>query len=217
MPKAVIFDMDGVLVDSMPTHWQAWREAFATYGIDIKYEDFAKTPGMTFRPVALLLGAGVLPEAEIINLGARQREIAERLLAESYPAIPGAGELIRSLDLAGWRMAIATSGPLTNIQLLLKNLPEAGRINTFVTLEDVKHGKPDPEVFLKAAERLGVAPRDAVVIEDSKAGLEAAKRGGFTAVALTSTFPMEELAPLADLVVDSLHKLSPEVIGLLFA
>ena len=217
MPKAVIFDMDGVLVDSMPIHWQAWREAFEAYAIDIKYEDFIKTPGLTCEATALLLGADVLPEAEIPNLGDRQREAAKRMLAEKYPPIPGAEDLIRRLDLAGWRMAIATSGPLANIQLLLRNLPEARRITAFITSEDVQRGKPDPEVFLKAAERLGVMPREAVVIEDSKVGLEAARRGGFTAVALASTFSPEELESLAGLVVGSLHELSPDVLVKLFA
>lgn len=217
MPHAVIFDMDGVLVDSMHIHWLAWREAFRAYGIEITREAFEKTPGMTARPVIRLLGNREFTNAEMDDLTTKQRETAEDLLQKEYTVINGAPELIKSLDEAGWPMAIATSGPLVNLNMALAKVPEARRIKTFVTLEDVTHGKPDPEVFLKAAERLGVPVAECVVIEDSKAGLEAAKRGGFKAVALTSTFPSEVLAPLADVVVDSLCKLSPKMLELLFA
>ncbi len=217
MPRAVIFDMDGVLVDSMHIHWLAWQHAFKAYNITITRENFAKTPGMTFRPVVSLLGGDNFTEAEMEDIGNRQRDEAERLLKENYPVLPGAPELIKSLDLAGWQMAIATSGPLVNLRLAVEKIPEAKRIKSFITLEDVTHGKPDPEVFLKAAERLGVTPKESIVIEDSKVGLEAAKRGGFIAVALTTTFPSEELEPMADLVVDSLDKLSPKILDLLFS
>ena len=216
MPRAVIFDMDGVLVDSMHIHWLAWQHAFKSYNINITREKFAQTPGMTFRPVISLLGGDNFSEAEMEDIGNKQRDEAERLLLENYPVIPGVPELIKSLDLAGWRMAIATSGPLVNLRMAIDKIPEAKRIKTFITLEDVTHGKPDPEAFLKAADRLGVTPKGSVVIEDSKVGLEAAKRGGFIAVALTTTFPIEELEPMADLVVDSMHKLSPKILDLLF-
>ena len=216
MPKAVIFDMDGVLVDSMNIHWLAWREAFRAYNIEITHEEFAKTSGMTHGPTALHLGAKNFPESDIANLAAIQKDVALRLLAENYPAIPGASDLIRSLDLAGWRLAVATSGHPVNVELLRKNLPEANRFSVFVTCEDVTRSKPDPEVFLIAAERLGVTPADAVVIEDSIVGLEAAKRGGFIAVGLTTTFTREKLAPMADMVVDSLYNLPTEVICGLF-
>lgn len=217
MPRAVIFDMDGVLVDSMPIHWLAWRQAFEPFGIAITRENFEKTPGMTYRPVVNLLGGRDFSDAEVEELATSQRDIAEKLLAENYPVIPGAPELIKALDEAGWKMAIATSGPLVNLRLAMDKIPEAHRIAAAVTLEDVAYGKPDPEVFFKAADRLGVPVADCIVIEDSKAGLEAAQRGGFVSVALTTTFSGGELAPLADLVVDSLFKLSPPMLELLFA
>lgn len=216
MPRAVIFDMDGVLVDSMHVHWLAWKEAFAAFGIDIAPEDFAKTPGMTVEPVIRLLGGERFTRAQIDDIIEKQEKAFQRILSEDFPSIPGVSKLIKSLDEAGWRMSVGTSGPMANLRLVLDHIPEGYRIKTYVVCEDVVNGKPDPEVFLKAAERMGTKPAETVVIEDSFVGLQAAKKGGFLAVALTTTHPMEELKSMADLVVDSLEKLSPEVLELLF-
>lgn len=216
MAKAVIFDMDGVLVDSMHAHWLAWRETFADYGIDIKREDFDKTPGMTVEPVIKFLGGDEFSREQIQDLTVKQELAFQKIIAENFPAIPGVSELIKSLDEAGWKMAVGTSGPRANLKLILSRIPESERIKAHVVHGDYTHGKPDPEVFLTAAQRLGVTPGEAVVVEDSLVGLEAAKRGGFLSVALTTTHPGEQLEPFADLVVDSLTKVTPKVLDLLF-
>jgi haloacid dehalogenase superfamily, subfamily IA, variant 3 with third motif having DD or ED len=216
MAKAVIFDMDGVLVDSMHAHWLAWQEAFATYSIDIKREDFDKTPGMTVEPVIKLLGGDNFTREQIEDLTVKQELAFQKIIAQNFPAIPGVSELIKSLDEDGWKMAVGTSGPKANLELILGNIPESERIQAHVVHGEYTHGKPDPEVFLTAAQRLGVTPGEAVVVEDSLVGLEAAKRGGFLSVALTTTHPEEQLEPLADLVVDSLTKVTPKVLDLLF-
>ncbi len=216
MAKAVIFDMDGVLVDSMHAHWLAWREAFGNYGIDIKREDFDKTPGMTVEPVIRLLGGEDFSPEQIAEITIKQELAFQKIIAENFPSVPGVSELIKSLDEAGWKMAVGTSGPMANLKLILSRIPESERISVHVVHGDYTHGKPDPEVFLTAAQRLGVNPGEAVVVEDSLVGLEAAKRGGFISVALTTTHSEDQLEPMADLVVDSLTKVTPKILDLLF-
>lgn len=208
--KAVLFDMDGVLVDSMESHWLAWKEALARRGVEISRDAFAKTPGLRVRPVLKLLSDREYGDAEIEAISRELDDFVQSSWRENFPAMPGADDLIRSLDEAGWKMAVGTSGPAENIRLVLERLKEGRRIAATVDAGDVSRGKPDPEVFLKAAEKLGVPPSRSVVIEDAVAGLEAARAGGFKAVALASTHPAEKLGPLAHLVVGSLGELTPE-------
>ncbi|MDR0362622.1 MAG: HAD family phosphatase [Planctomycetota bacterium] len=210
--KAVIFDMDGVLVDSMGVHWKAWQEVFARRGVTISPRDFEKTPGLCARPVLRMLAGRDYDEAETKAIVREQAEAAQRLLRDDFPKMPGIDELIRRLDEAGWKMAVGTSGPIETIRLVLDRLDEGHRLTTLVVAADVTRGKPHPEVFLKAAEKLGVSPARSVVVEDSVAGLEAARAGGFKSAAITSTFPADTLRPLADLLVESLRELSPAIL-----
>ena len=121
----------------------------------------------------------------------------------------GAGELLHTLHEAGFAMAIGSSGPAENIELARRCLSGCELIRATVNGMEVTHGKPDPEVFLTAARKLGVAPARCVVVEDAPAGLEAARRAGMAAVAITGTAPRAKLALRAHLVVDSLRELTP--------
>ena len=120
----------------------------------------------------------------------------------------GASDLLRALRAAGFRLAIGSSGPAANVEVILRCLPSAELIEARVHGGEVEKGKPEPEVFLRAAEKLGVAPHRCAVVEDAPAGVQAAKRAGMAVVALTGTATREELAA-ADLVVDSLRELTP--------
>ncbi len=125
--------------------------------------------------------------------------------------MPGAVELIRRLGEFGLRLAIGSSGPPANVELVVDELRIRAYFGALVTGEDVSHGKPDPEVFLLAAERLSVRPAECVVIEDAPAGIEAAHRGGMAAVGLAVVHPAGKLTA-AELVVSSLRQLRPEQI-----
>ena len=127
----------------------------------------------------------------------------------------GAAELLDALKAAGFALAVGSSGPPENVAVVLGRLGREGLFDATVTGNEVRAGKPDPEVFLKAAEKLGVQPRRCAVIEDAVAGLEAARRARMVPIALMGTAPRETLAERAALVVDSLRGLSPEVIGAL--
>jgi len=211
---AVIFDMDGVIVDSAEAHLRSWRQLADEEGLSITAEQFAATFGRPSREIIRLLFGADRDEAEVRRLDERKEAIYRDLVRGQVPVVPGAVELIRGLYGRGVRLAIGSSGPAANVELVMGELGLGRYFHAVVTAEDVQRGKPDPQVFLVAADRLGVAPHACAVIEDAPAGIEAAHRGGMVAVALASMHPPERLAA-AELVVDSLTQLRPDqVIGL---
>ena len=213
---AVIFDMDGVLVDSYQAHFESWKRLYGEVGIDYTEAAFAADFGRTSRDIVRrTLGDG-LTDQRVSELDARKEAFYRDILRESFPAMEGASELIEALAEDGFRLAIGSSGPPENVALVLEQLAGAGRIGATVTGADVTRGKPDPQVFLIAAERLGVPAVGCAVVEDAAHGITAAKRAGMTAIALTGTLRHDELAE-ADAVVDSLRQLSPERIRSLIA
>ena len=204
---AAIFDMDGVLVDSSQAHFLAWNELGARIGTPFTAELFAQTFGMHNQQI-FPLWLGEQPQARIDELS-QEKEALYRAVAErEMRGLEGAVELVRSLDEAGFALAVGSSGPHANVQLILELLGIRECFDALSTGDDVHHGKPHPEVFLKAAERLGLNPERCVVVEDAPQGVEAARRAGMRVVAVTSSRPASDLAD-ADQVVDSLLHLSP--------
>ncbi len=208
---AVIFDMDGVLVDSYRAHFESWRRMVRRHGQDMTESQFAATFGRTSRDIISRLYGGVVTTDEQARAWDNEKEDYYRqILAERFPEMDGAHDLIEALHAAGFVMAIGSSGPPGNVQVVRENLPGSRHINATITREDVTAGKPDPQVFLKAAEKLGVPPARCAVVEDAPAGVEAARRAGMAAIAITGTAPREELAARADLVIDSLRELTSD-------
>ncbi len=212
MSSAVIFDVDGVLVDSYRAHLASWRRLAAEHGLEITEAQFAETFGKTSRDIiARFWGGDGLDERGIRKLDERNEALYRRLVRDAFPAMDGARELIDALHDAGMPLAVGSSGPPENVDLALARLGRPERFGARVTGLDVTRGKPDPQVFLIAAERLQVEPRRCVVIEDAPDGVRAARRAGMAAVALVSTGRTREelLAVRPDLVVGSLRELSP--------
>ena len=131
--------------------------------------------------------------------------------------MPGADALLAALRADGARLAIGSSGPPENVAVVMEHLAGARLFHATVTGGEVRHGKPDPEVFLLAAQRIGLPASACAVVEDSLAGLEAARRAGAAAIALTGTADRLALQPRADLVVDALAELSPARVRQLIA
>lgn len=213
--RAVIFDMDGVLVDSYEAHFEAWKRLAGRLGQSISEAQFAAVFGRKNRDIIKTLWGDDVPEDEIEALGNWKEDQYREILRENFPAMDGAAELLDALKAAGFALAVGSSGPPENVAVVLDRLGREGLFDATVTGDEVRTGKPDPEVFLKAAEKLGVRPRCCAVVEDAVAGLEAARRAGMTPIALVGTAPRETLAERAALVADSLRDLSPEVIGAL--
>jgi beta-phosphoglucomutase len=205
---AVIFDLDGVLVDSYQAHFASWRQMYAELGLDYGEEAFAADFGRTSRDILRRTLGDKLTDEQIRDLDSRKEALFRDILRESFPPMDGAVALIDSLAADGFRLAVGSSGPPENIALSLEKLGRAARFGAVVTGADVTRGKPDPQVFQLAAERLGVPAASFVVVEDAVHGIEAARRAGMKGVALTGTTTADKLGH-ADLVVDSLREITP--------
>lgn len=208
---AVIFDVDGVLIDSYEAHFQSWLQMFGEHGETFTEEQFRKTFGRTSHDIIAALHGGELSPDEIAVWDDRKEALYREIIRKDFPAVDGAGQLLDALHAAGFKLAVGSSGPPENIGLTLECLKRAPYFGAVVTRIDVTRGKPDPQVFQIAGERLGVPPDQCVVVEDAPAGIEAANRAGMASVALTGTATRAELSH-ARLVIDSLRELNPTIL-----
>jgi beta-phosphoglucomutase len=202
-PLAVIFDIDGVLVDSYAAHFASWRALAAEAGFpSVSEARFAATFGRTSREIiAELWPEERLTELRIAELDDRKEAIYRRALQQRFPAMQGAVELIQELDAAGFALAAGSSGPPANVELALDQLGQRQRFRAVVTGRDVQRGKPDPQVFQLCAQRLDASCRQCAVIEDAPAGIDAANAAGMLSIGLVSTgHAREELAAAAHVV-----------------
>jgi len=206
--RAVIFDMDGVLIDSSEAHFQSWRRLGEALGCEVTQAQFRRTFGRQNRDVMPELFGGAVQPGQYDELGERKERYYREIIRGGVPAMAGAAELVRACFEAGFRCAIGSSGHPENIALAVAGLGIESYVSAIVTGRDVTMGKPNPEVFLTAAARIEVEPNACAVIEDAPAGVEAALAAGMTAVAVTSEHPRERLSH-AHLIVDRLADLAP--------
>lgn len=208
---SVIFDMDGVLVDSNPAHLEAFQRIGGELGVPFTLEMLQRSVGMhNNRIFPMWLGDGLTPE-RIKELSDKKERIYREIAAPKLQPIPGSVGLVRSLHEAGVTLAVGSSGPRANVELAVRTLKVEKYFHAWVTGDDVQHGKPAPDIFLKASERLGRAPRDCVVIEDAPQGVQAALAAGMRVVAVTTSLPAEKLSA-AHHVIESLDELRPETL-----
>ncbi len=205
-PCAVLWDLDGTLIDSEEYHWFAWRDTMAAEGVALTHQQFLETFGMRNDAIVPQWIPGISSEASELIADAKER-LYRRLVREGGLApLPGAAEWTERLAADGWLQAIASSAPRENIDAVLAVIGLASVFQAVVSAEDVILGKPDPQVFLTAASRLGSAPARSIVVEDAAAGVEAARRAGMPSIGVRRKGP-----PLpADLAVASLADLPPD-------
>lgn len=188
--RAFIFDMDGTLVHNMPIHNQAFLDTLAEAGARLPADPLeflrsvsGKKTGDIFRD---LLGSD-LSDSEV----ARWTERKEALYRERYACcrepMPGLLDLLEKGSVLGISMAVASAAPPENVNFILDGIDLRRYFQAVVSGQDVRHGKPHPEIFLKSAQALGVAPADCLVFEDAMGGIEAAARAGMDAVLLTTS------------------------------
>jgi len=207
MIKAVIFDMDGVIVDSEPIHIEAEKQTLLKHGVKITTEELRTYTGTTaefefndlIRKYRLKTTAKTLfDEKEVIMF---------RLLEERTKPTKGVIDLIKILKQQGFKLGIATSGHRKLAHYYLNRLGIESLFDTVVCAEDITRSKPDPEIFLKAAQKLGIEPAKCVVIEDAKLGTAAAIKAGMKCIGYRNPNSGNQDLSKADWIVTDFTKL----------
>ena len=206
-PQAVIFDLDGVLIDTGQFHKQSWFDLAEREGWTMTDEFFYQTFGMQNYQIIPQLSQQLLSDEKIRQLSEWKEQRYRELIAGKLTLLDGAEQLIKNLKQNDFRLAIGSSTPRVNLDFMLECIPVAHYFDALITDEDVQNGKPAPDTFLAAAQKLNLPPAACVVVEDAIPGLQAAKAAQMAVIAITSTRQRSELS-LADKIVDSLTELA---------
>jgi HAD superfamily hydrolase (TIGR01509 family) len=213
---AAVFDMDNVLFPTEPMKFLAYREVFRErFGIAL--EDTRDRLGLSERSaMGLFLARAGIEDADITALITAKREAYYRILAaQEFRPYDGAGRLLEDLGRRGWKIGLATMSDRRSTDTLLDRFEFRGWFHDVLTAESVRRPKPDPEIYSLAAQRLGVPSSQCVAIEDSPAGVEAARRAGMRVLGVTNSVPRERLG--ADAVIDSLAEVDSGLLNALVA
>jgi len=204
--KAVIFDLDGVLIDSMPHHVRAWQEVFRTFGVELPADELRKHEGekakITIGRLAQKHGLR-FSDQQLEDLVEQKRQIYRRSAPRGLRPI--AQQIIRLLQDGGFQLAIVTGSVRPNLEWTLSPA-ELAHFQTIVTSDECHNGKPSAEPYLRAAERLHLPPSQCLVIENAPLGVQSAKAAGMKCVAITTTLPAEALYA-ADWILPDLDNL----------
>ncbi len=208
--QAVIWDLDGVIIDSAEEHRLAWFRLAKEEKLPLTDEQFWSTFGWRNDAIIARLW-GPLPAERVKELADLKEQYFREGISKTAAPLPGAIELLSALHDAGYPQALASSAPIANIELISKVLRLDRYLNALVSGETVPHGKPAPDIFLKAAEQLGVPAAHSLVIEDAVAGVEAAHAGGMRCIAVVGDRDLPGLRA-AELTVRSLTEVNVECI-----
>lgn len=184
-PFAVIWDVDGTLVDTAELHFAAWARLFGQMGRPFSRDDFTATFGRRNPEIIRFLFRQEFSDAEVARIGETKERYYRTEAEKGVQLLPGVRELLDGLHARGAKQAVGSSAPRDNLDLILRITDSRRYFDAIVGMEDTTRGKPDPQVFLVAAEKLGIPPARCVVLEDAVAGVEAAKAGGMKCVAVT--------------------------------
>jgi beta-phosphoglucomutase len=187
-PQAILWDLDGTLIDSNELHYQTWRDSLAAEGFTLSRAQFLADVGKRNDEILRGYFGADLHERDCARIASLKEDCYRDLVrAGGLEMLPGAREWVERLAAAGRKQAIATSAPRLNLEVVVGVLGIRELFGALVSSEEVAAGKPDPDVFLEAARRLEVAPAECLVIEDAPAGVIAARRAGMRVVGLQTT------------------------------
>jgi beta-phosphoglucomutase len=213
MIKGVLFDMDGVLVDSESFICNAAIMMFKELGIFVSAEDFKPFTGMGENRYIGGVAEKHKVQIDIEEVKARTYDIYEKLVAGKLSPLPGAYEFIAKCRSRGFKLVLATSTDRIKMEVNLREIGLAGNtFNSIITGIDVENKKPAPDIYLKAAKSVGLAPNECLVVEDAVSGIEAAKAAGCRCLAVTTSFEASMLSE-ADWICSSLLEVPDEVIN----
>lgn len=208
--QAVIWDLDGVIIDSAEEHLQAWQRLAREEGVPMSDADFWATFGKRNDDIFAIIWGPLSPE-EVRTLANRKEAYFREYIRSTAAPLPGSMELMKGLHEAGFAQALATSTPPENIELISEVLGLGRYLTALVSGESVPRGKPAPDIFLKAAETLHVDPTHSLVIEDAVAGVEAAHAAGMRCIAVAGNRDLPGLRA-AELMVRSLTEVKVDTI-----
>jgi len=201
--EGIIFDMDGVIVDNYLFHIDAWGEFCKRHGLNFESEDFTKKYfGKNNADILKALFGRVLADAEVHQLGEEKEAIYRELYQPHIKPLDGLVNFMKELKILGKKIAIASSAPQSNIDFVVNNTGIKVYIDVTVNGNMVKLGKPNPDIFLKASELLGIQPANCLVFEDSFSGIQAAINAGMQVVAVATTHKQEEHNPKLTIISD---------------
>ena len=211
----VIFDMDGVLADTGPIHFESWVKMANEIDVKFTREFFEDTFGQQSVIITRKLLGDKVDDKELVKRANLKKLYYREMVKDKLEPLPGAIELIKTLKDKRFKLAVGSSGPPENVELLLNTLKVKKYFDVIITAAEVSKSKPEPDVFLIAAEKVNVKAENCIVIEDAPVGIEAAKRAGMKSIAITTTHDEKELL-IADLIVKDLSFVSiKDVIKLL--
>ncbi len=214
MITTVIFDMDGVIVDTEPVHYYAYRQHFSQLGIDVPDEMYATFTGNSTKNVYQRLKEAFTLTDEVEGLVGQKRQIFNDAFdsKEDLDLLPGVGALIEDLHNNGFQLILASSSAKVTIERVFRRFGLHKYFSHIVSGEDFPRSKPDPAIFEKAAALSGVPKNECVVIEDSTAGVKAAKAAGLFCIGYKSDHSILQELKEADIVVSDFAGLSAEKI-----
>ena len=213
--EAVLWDMDGVIADTMQYHCGAWCDILATMGVTLTEEEFRPLFGQRHDNIIRYALGSKLTHEQIEALSDKKQALYRERVSKDIRPLPGAMELIKALNKNKIKIALASSATPENIDVIVDGLGIKKCFQAFVNGPEVAEGKPSPLIFQLAAKKLGAPPANCVVIEDAVAGVAGAKAGGMKCVAVTNSLPRAMLSK-ADLIVESLEDVNIKVLKGLF-
>ena len=206
--SGVLWDMDGVLVDTGELHFQSWVMALTEVGIPFDRDKFRQTFGMNNNGILSILLEHPPEPAFLANVSDRKESLFRQMIRGKVHPMPGVRTWLERLQSMGCRQAVASSAPMANIDALVDEMQIRAYFSAIVSAYDMP-SKPDPAVFLEAARQLALPPKKCVVIEDAIPGVNAAHRAGMKCIAITTTNPRQDLSE-ADIILDNLEDLKLE-------
>lgn len=205
MLKAIIFDMDGLMVDTEPLARQAWDTVLSTFGHRLTDEIYLQMIGRRSRESVQIAWNAYQPPISAEELLARKTAVFETHLAQGIPIMPGLLELHTEIARRHLPWAVATSSPRHHAQTILTQLGLIHTCRAIAAGDEVQHGKPAPDIYLLAAQRLGIAPQDCLALEDSVPGSQAAVAAGMTTIAIPNGDTQASRFPHVHHILPSLH------------
>lgn len=200
--RAVIFDLDGTLIDNNSYHRQTWEKYLQKIGKKISEEEFnANMNGRTNEDAIKYIFGKEISSEDSLKHTLEKEALYREIYKPFIKPVPGLIDFLEILKSKNIPMAIATSGIQPNIDFMFENIPIKQYFDLVVNSSHIKKGKPDPEIYLKVASLLNVSPKNCLVFEDAAVGIKSAKAAGMKVIAVATTQPKEELAE-ADEIVD---------------